>query len=66
MSLHQKGYREPEALVTDPETLRRYVTMLRVTLQDTIDDYIQNGVRGHPRQLILEDARATLDATKEF
>ena len=37
MSLHQKGYREPEPLELDVTRLRRYVSKLRESLQEMVE-----------------------------
>jgi len=66
MSLHQKAYREPDPIVTDPETLRKYVRLLRTALEATIDDYIVNGSHSHPRPIVQKVAHDALEATKEL
>jgi hypothetical protein len=52
--------------VTDPETLRRHVRLLRTALQATIDDYIVNGSHSHPRPIVQKVASEALETTKEI
>jgi len=66
MSLHQKAYREPEEIVTDPDLLRKHVRLLRMALEKTIDDYIVNGSHSHPRPDVQKVAHDALEQTKEL
>jgi len=37
MSLHQKAYREPEAIVVDPRTLHAHIQALRASLTEMVE-----------------------------
>lgn len=66
MSLHQKQYKEPEPLLTDPETLRKHLRLLRKVLGETVDACLENGVLVAPSPFVLKKATDALDTTKEL
>lgn len=63
MSLHQKQYREPEALPKEEQMLT-HLRLLREALDKTISDYIEHGSMSHPRPDIQRVAFDALEVTK--
>ena len=63
MSLHQKQYREPEALSKEAQMLT-YIRILREALEHTINDYVAHGSMSYPRPETQQLAFRALEATE--
>lgn len=66
MSLHRKQYKEPDSLLTDPDTMRRHLRLLRGSLKELLDEHAKTGGLVAAGSDVWIHAASAFEETKEL